>query len=57
MPMRSQAQRRYLWSQHPDVAREFEAETPKGKKLPERVHPPKEKKRRYRSLSERREER
>jgi hypothetical protein len=37
MPMRSQAQRRYLWSQRPDVARRFERETPRGKKLPEYV--------------------
>ena len=37
MPMRSQKQRKYLWAKHPDVAAEFEAATPKGKKLPKRA--------------------
>lgn len=37
MPFSSQAQRRYLFSQHPEIAEEFAAATPKGKKLPERV--------------------
>ena len=37
MPFKSDAQRRYLFSQHPDVARKFAAETPKGKDLPEHV--------------------
>ena len=37
MPMRSVAQRKFLWANHPDVAREFEDETPKGIKLPEHV--------------------
>ena len=36
MPMKSQAQRAYLWANEPKVAREFEDETPKGKKLPKR---------------------
>lgn len=54
MPMKSQAQRAFLWSQHPDVAREFEAKTPKGEKLPERIHPKKEGKRRYKALRDRR---
>ena len=35
MPFESQAQRRYMYSQHPELAKEFEAATPKGKKLPE----------------------
>ncbi len=39
MPFRSESQRRYLFSQEPEVAREFAAKTPKGAKLPERVHP------------------
>ena len=43
MPFKSQAQRRLMYSQHPELAKEFEAKTPKGKKLPERV-PPKRKK-------------
>lgn len=37
MPFRSESQRRFLWAKHPDVAREFAAATPKGKKLPEHV--------------------
>lgn len=41
MPFKSEAQRRYLWSQEPDVARRFAEETPKGAKLPERVEPQK----------------
>lgn len=36
--MRSQAQRAYLWAKHPEIAREFEAATPKGKQLPEHVN-------------------
>ena len=42
MPMQSQKQRAYLWSQHPDIARIFEDHTPKGTKLPVRVAPKKE---------------
>lgn len=34
MPFQSQAQRGYLYANHPEVAKEFEAHTPKGKKLP-----------------------
>lgn len=37
MPMRSQAQRRYLWAVMPDVARKLEDETRRGAKLPEHV--------------------
>lgn len=37
MPFRSNAQRRYLFAKHPEVAREFADATPKGKKLPEKV--------------------
>lgn len=37
MPFKSQAQRRKLYATNPKVAKEFEAKTPKGKKLPERV--------------------
>lgn len=33
-PMKSQAQRRYLHAKHPKIAKKFEKETPKGKKLP-----------------------
>jgi len=34
MPMKSKAQRAYLWANNPKVAKEFESETPEGKKLP-----------------------
>jgi hypothetical protein len=37
MPFKSQAQRGYMYSQHPEIAKEFEAATHKGKKLPEHV--------------------
>jgi hypothetical protein len=37
MPMKSKAQRRYLWATHPDIARRWENVTPKGAKLPEHV--------------------
>jgi len=34
VPFQSEAQRRYLFANHPDVAKRFAAETPKGAKLP-----------------------
>jgi len=37
MPMKSEAQRKALWAKNPKVAAEFEAATPKGKKLPKKV--------------------
>jgi hypothetical protein len=37
MPMRSKAQRRFLHAKYPGIAKRFEAETPKGAKLPEHV--------------------
>lgn len=37
MPMKSKAQRRYLWATNKEVARKFESETPDNKKLPEKV--------------------
>lgn len=37
MPFKSQAQRRYLYSQEPEVAKKFAKETPKGIDLPEKV--------------------
>jgi len=46
MPMRSKKQRGYLHSQLPEVAKRFEAETPKGKKLPDRAKPKPQPKRR-----------
>lgn len=37
MPLKSKAQERFLWSQHPDIAQKFEDETPANAKLPEHV--------------------
>jgi hypothetical protein len=34
MPFQSQAQRGYMFVHHPEIAKEFAAATPKGKKLP-----------------------
>ena len=50
MPMKSKAQRRYLWARHPEVAREFESKTAKGKKLPEHVKKRKRKSRENRVI-------
>jgi hypothetical protein len=44
MPFKSEAQRAYLYSQHPDIAKIFAEHTPKGAKLPEHVKPAKKKK-------------
>ncbi len=44
MPMKSSAQRKYLWATNPKVAEEFEKHTPKGTKLPEHVSARKESK-------------
>ncbi len=40
MPFKSEAQKRYLFSQKPEVAKEFEKHTPKKayKKLPDHVN-------------------
>lgn len=35
MPFESKAQRGFMYANHPKLAKEFEAATPKGKKLPE----------------------
>ncbi len=37
MPFKSQAQRKFMYAKHPELAKEFEAATPKGKKLPRKV--------------------
>lgn len=37
MPFKSVAQRAYLYSNKPEIAKEFAAKTPKGKKLPKKV--------------------
>lgn len=36
MPFKSQKQRSFMYSQHPEIAKRWEKETPK-KKLPEKV--------------------
>lgn len=37
MPFVSKKQRSYLFANHPEVAKEFAAHTPRGAKLPPRV--------------------
>jgi hypothetical protein len=37
MPFESQAQRRWMFSEKPEMAKEWASHTPKGKKLPEKV--------------------
>lgn len=37
MPFVSEAQRKWMWANKKKMAKEWEAHTPKGKKLPERV--------------------
>ena len=37
MPFKSQAQRKFMYSEHPEMAKEWEDKTPKGKKLPKKV--------------------
>lgn len=37
MPFQSKAQRRFMYARHPQMAKEWEEHTPKGKKLPEHV--------------------
>lgn len=37
MPFKSEAQRRWMYANEPEMAKRWEKETPKGKKLPEKV--------------------
>ncbi len=37
MPFKSQAQRGYMYAEHPEMAKEWESATPKGKRLPGHV--------------------
>lgn len=37
MPFKSEAQRRWMHANHPEMAKRWEKHTPKGKKLPEKV--------------------
>lgn len=39
MPFVSQAQRKWMYANHPKMAKRWEAHTPKGKKLPKHVEP------------------
>jgi hypothetical protein len=41
MPFKSQQQRKFMYALKPKLAKEFEAATPKGKKLPIKVKPKK----------------
>jgi hypothetical protein len=43
MPFKSKKQRAFLYSQKPEIAKEFQAHTPKRAKLPLRVKKRKEK--------------
>lgn len=45
MPFESEAQRRFMYSVSPSLAKEFEKKTPKGKKLPDKKKPSNPKKR------------
>jgi hypothetical protein len=40
MPFKSEAQARYMFSQHPDIAKEFAKKTESIKDLPEHVKEP-----------------
>ncbi len=37
MPFKSKAQRKWMHATHPEMAKQWEAETPKGKPLPAKV--------------------
>lgn len=37
MPFKSQKQRKWMYENEPDMAKRWEKDTPKGKKLPVRV--------------------
>jgi hypothetical protein len=37
MPFKSKSQERFLYSQKPEIAKEFAKATPKGAKLPEKA--------------------
>jgi len=44
MPFKSKAQRAYLWANKPEMAKEWESETPKGAKLPKKLKKKRKKK-------------
>lgn len=37
MPFKSEAQRKMMYAKHPQMAKRWEKETPKGKALPKKV--------------------
>lgn len=37
MPFKSKAQRGWMYANHPDMAKRWQADTPKGKKLPQKA--------------------
>jgi hypothetical protein len=37
MPFKSEAQKGWMYANHPQIAKEWEDKTPKGKKLPKKV--------------------
>lgn len=39
MPFRSKAQRRWMYANNPEMAQEFEKETPNSQALPARIRP------------------
>lgn len=41
MPFKSERQRRWMHANKPDMAKKYEDESPKGKKLPETAKPKK----------------
>lgn len=48
MPFKSDAQRRFMYARHPEIAKRWQKHTPKGADLPERVgKKPKEKRAAY----------
>ena len=51
MPFASKAQRRWMYANNPELAKEFEKETPNPGSLPNRIHP---RTKRRRRISQRR---
>ena len=46
MPFKSEAQKKWLQANKPEIAKQFEAETPKNQKLPQRIGQPSDSERR-----------
>lgn len=45
MPFKSEAQKKWMYANYPEMAKQWQKETPKEKKLPKRVKKKKKKKR------------